>query len=46
MGIMKERKKSKHYKPFIAAWIDFEKEICMVVGVMKDRKNTIGTRFN
>lgn len=46
MGILRERKKSKKNSPFVANWIDLEKEICMVVGVMMDNKNTIGNKFN
>jgi predicted component of type VI protein secretion system len=46
MGILRERKRSKGPRPFIANWIDLEKEICMVVGVMMDSRNVIGTRFN
>ena len=33
-------------KPFIANWIDLEKEVCLVVGVMMDSKNAIGIKFN
>ena len=34
MGILKERKKAKSNRPFIANWIDLEGEICLAVGVM------------
>ena len=46
MGVLRERRRTKISKPFIANWIDLEKEICMVVGVMMDSRNVIGTRFN
>ncbi len=46
MGILKERRHAKTYKPFIANWIDLEKEVCLVVGVMMDSKNAIGIKFN
>jgi len=46
MGVIKEKKHSKKYKPVIANWIDIEKDICMTVGVMMNNRNSIGTRFN
>lgn len=46
MGVLKERKKAKSTRPFIANWIDLEGEICLCVGVMLEGKNSIGDRFN
>ena len=46
MGVIKEKKHSKKYKPVIANWIDIEKDICMTVGVMMNNRNSIGTKFN
>lgn len=47
MGILREKRKSKGgYKPFIANWMDLEKDVCMLVGVMMEGKNSIGHRFN
>lgn len=46
MGILKVKKNAKSYKPFVANWIDLEKEVCTCVGVMNESKNSIGTRFN
>ena len=46
MGVIKEKKRSKKYKPVIANWIDIEKDICMTVGVMMNNRNSIGTKFN
>ena len=46
MGVLKQKRRAKKYKPFIANWIDLEKDICMIVGVMMDNKNSIGSRFN
>ncbi len=46
MGILKEKKKGKTLRPFIANWIDLERELCLMVGVMMDSKNSIGNKFN
>jgi hypothetical protein len=34
MAILRERKKAKSNRPFIANWIDLEGSICLAVGVM------------
>jgi hypothetical protein len=46
MDITIHRKKAKTSKPLVAIWIDLEREICQVVGVMNDPKNSMGSRFN
>jgi hypothetical protein len=46
MDITVHRKKAKSSKPLVAIWIDLEKDVCQVVGVMTDPKNSIGSKFN
>jgi hypothetical protein len=46
MDISVQRKKAKASKPLVAVWIDLEREVCQVVGVMTDPKNSSGSRFN
>jgi hypothetical protein len=46
MDIAVHRKKAKASKPLVAVWIDLEREVCQVVGVMMDAKNSTGSRFN
>lgn len=46
MDITIQRKKAKTSKPMVAIWIDLEREICQVVGVMADPKNSTGNKFN
>jgi hypothetical protein len=46
MEISIERKKAKSNRPLVAIWIDMEKSICQVVGVMMDSKNSTGAKFN
>lgn len=45
MGMIKEKKKQKVYRPFIASIQDNETGTSMMVGVMMETKNSFGTKF-
>lgn len=44
MGIMKEKKKSRNYKAFVASLQNADQ--CLIVGVVIDSKNEMGKKFN
>ena len=45
IGMIKEKKKQKYSKPFIAALQNNKTSTSLMVGVMVDQKNNFGTKF-